>query len=564
MSRYKSVRKAEEFEDLSIVLQEVRNYQTLLSAPEIEYAARDYVQRSDKSGLPDGSVYDEKLSAPLGENLDKFCARLSRQANEAWKAWVNCDGNPIKTKSGEDIIPLHQPIEEFLLNEEDKVKYLRLTRLLFVEDANKKKREVERVARKCSESVNFKNEVTRQVTIPETSREYIKVTSIKDQFGNITFREEKYDRLVDKSGILKDKLTIIPGISVADIKQVTGGPSYQERLNFIVLSDYQTSKWRKDASHGKDAHLIPNTSPKDDPDYCSPLSISSRNFNIYPPAPRPYNIVFRVYSDKNNYTRSYPTTKGKDYTSLSTIQYMLKQQGKCFHKVTIDRCSFEVDLRVTYSDTCIPDPNSYKKVDPESKLGMWLLQKLDSDPYSFKEYSWDTVQDGETVRVSAVGYQINHPSLGVPRIYWVYLDANKAQLGSTLRWIPNPKNIVTKTLKGREITGRLAVKSKLVHPHIVYRPMYYISQEEHFTKVSKPFIATLRVSDNYYSRNKEGKVINLDSVKEVFFELLQNNGYTFITQNKESDFSTVLLFHFIHNSLDTKQKRKDFFRSFHS
>jgi len=551
MSRYKSVRKAEEFEDYSIVLQEARNFEMLLSPPEVEYAARDYVQRGEKSGLPDGSTYNEKLNAPLGENLDKFCARLSREANDAWKLWVDTNGSPIITKTGQTINPLSDSIDNLLLTEEDKIKYTRIRRLLFVEEANLRSKEQERVNRKISECTNFSNDTSRKITISDSSRYFIKREETKDQFGAITVREHKVDRLQGK-----DNITIIPGVGMADVKRVNGGPSYAERLDQIVLTDYQTSKWRRDASADKNDNFIPNVTPSDDPDFLPPLSVSSRNFNIYPPASRPYDIVFKIYSDDTKFRRWYPSGKGKDYTSFSSIQYMLKEQGKPFTKVEVDEvkvherlypnCKFEIDLRVTYGDDCTPDPNNYKKVDPDSTLGMWLLQKLDADPYSFKEFVWDNVtvlEDGtpQKEKIVCVGYIINHPAQGPKRVYWVYLDKNKGTIGKPA-----------------------FLRKKITHPHVIYREMYYIAEVPEFKKLVNPFLATLRVSDGYYYRDKTGKLVSFDEVKSSFFELLLKKGYVFIGCKPESPYTIVLLFHFIHSSVATKQKRKDLFLKFNT
>jgi hypothetical protein len=551
MSRYKSVRKAEEHEDYSIVLQEARNYEMLLSPPEVEYAARDYVQRGEKSGLPDGSTYDEKLNAPLGENLDKFCARLSREANEAWKLWTDTTGMPVITKTDQCINPISKPIDDLLLTEEDKIKYLRIKRLLFVEEATLKAKEQERVTRKISECTNFSNDSDRIVTLPDSSRYFIKREISKNEFGEVNVKETKIDRLQGK-----DNITIIPGVSLPDVKRVNGGPSYAERLDLIVLSDYQTSKWRRDASADKNDNFIPNVTPSDDPDFLPPLSVSSRNFNIYPPASRPYDIVFKVYTDDTKFTRWYPSGKSKDYTSLSSIQYMLQQQAKYFTKVEVDEikvhdrfypnCKFEIDLRVTYGEECAPNPNDYKKVDPDSKLGMWLLQKLDAEPYSFTEFSWkdaSVASDGTLVedKVVAVGYVVNHPSQGPKRVYWVYLDKNKGTIGKPA-----------------------FLRKKITHPHIVYREMCYKSEFPEFKKLTNPFLATLRMSDGYYYRDKSGRIVGFDEVKSKFFELLLNKGYVYIDSKPESPYTTVILFYFIHESVATKQKRKDLFLKFNT
>jgi len=552
MSRYKSVRdnKKGDYEDLSIVSQEFRNFETLLSPPEVEAPVREYSQRSSNSGLPDGSVYNEKYNAPIGETIDKFCFRLSKAAKAAWSLWTKVGELETITKDGTVVSPIQVPLEDLVLTEEEKLRYTRLKRLLFVEEHTSKAQHQEKLTRLISETnQSFRNHDLREPENPDLARYYVKKEITKDEFGAVTVKEIKMDRCGSKNII-----TTIPGVSLSDVKAVTGNPSYDERLGHIVLSDYNTSVWRKDYSASKKEDYIPNITPADDPDFIPPSSISSRNFNIYPPASRHYNTVYRVYLDEKRYTKWYPKKGQKDYTSLSSIEYMLKEKGKSFHKVDVDEtsvggvfvpnCRFEIDLRVTYGDSLTPDPLQYKKVDPDSTLGMWILQKLDSEPHLFKEFSWEyEAEDGNnnaSTKKVAVGFIVDKPSSGPRRVYWVYLDEKKNTVGKPA-----------------------FIRKKIVHPQILYRDLSYC-KFDHIgpVRVSNKLFATIRMTDNYcFFDRRKNELIPFDVVKERYFKVLIDQGYEFIKQAVESHYNNVILFHFIHVSAKTKSQRKKLFQS---
>jgi hypothetical protein len=559
VSRFKSVAKAEDHEDLSIVLQLVRNYESLYQSPDIEVPTREYVQRSERSGLPDGSSYDPSLSAPIGETIDKANLRLSREANEAWDLWTNTQGQPFIDKhTGKLVEPLKEDIQTLLIGE-DKHRFTRVKRLLSVEEGRKKQDQEVKVARKVSESTNFKWEHNPSSQIPDSIRFYETVEKKVGEFGATDYIVVKNDRCKGKPDIKQTE-----GVQAADIKAVNGAPNHAERTEQINLSHYQTSIWRKNSRDEKD-NYFPNTTPEDDPDYTNPLCISSRNFVIYPPASRPYNAVFVVTSG-NKTKKIYPSGK-KDYTSLSSMKYMLGQKGITFDSVSIEElkyksgakypnCKFEPDLRVTYGPDLIPNPNSYKKVDPDSKLGMKLLQMLNEQPYQFKEFSWTHESEDGPEKKVAVGFEIPNPNDKIgPRIYWVYLDSKKNTIGK-----PRFMNFFVTD------DGKMVFRGKRVHPQILYKPLKYPIEGMSFLPKEIPFIATVRVSHGYGYRRvnaatKQVETVGFEQFKAEYFDVLFKKGYLYIKEEKESLYSNVVLFHFVHKDLATKQQRRNAFLS---
>jgi hypothetical protein len=557
---------------MSIVLQVSRNFQLLTEPPQVEVPIREYIQRAERSGLPDGSLHNPHLVAPIGETIDKAAYRMSKAALEAWKAWTTpvdeSQSDPVFDPiTGKPIEPLKISIIEALVGE-DKNYYTRIKRLLIVEEGHALRKEQAKVSRKVSESTNFAYNPDRSPLTPE-QRYYEEIEKKIGEFGTVNYSIVKKDRCKGK-----DTIKYVVGVSAGDVKNVTGAPNYTERLEHINMSTYQTTIWRKPAKEEED-NYIPNTTSQDDPDYINPLCISSRNFVIYPPASRPYNAVYAILEenpkDPSNpkvIRKIYPTKGQKDYTSLSSMQYMLRQKNVPFFKVVISEvtysnrkypnCYFEPDLRVTYGEALTPDPNNYKKVDPDSVVGMKILQLLNEQPYLFTEYSWTyDGEDGPEKKV-AVGFTLPNPKdkFG-PRIYWVYLDTNKNTIGKprNMNFIPSDKG-----------KYKIALKQKRVHPSIIYKPFTIPAESLDYVPNKIPFIATVRVSDNYcYTRldtsTNQRVFVGYEETKNTFFNILFDKGYQYVKEEDESKYSNVKLFHFIHKDLNTKEKRKQAFLS---
>tara|TARA_R110002074_G_scaffold402324_1_gene606947 strand:- start:4240 stop:5889 length:1650 start_codon:yes stop_codon:yes gene_type:complete len=533
--------------DYSIVLEVARNYQMLLDPPEIEYPLREVVQRSESSGLPDGSEFIEGAAAPVGEPFDKAMARISREANAAWKEWVDSANEPKLSMTGEMEAPLGQSIEDAMLTEAEQLELLRVTRLMAVEDITFQRRETAAISRLLQECTGLITELTEEEL---TNRYYDNVEVTRDEFGATKRKVTRVDRCAGKADVEKVK-----GVQVSDIAQARFNPSQKDRMDNIIMSAFQTEKWRK-PSRAEESNYIPNISPLDDPDFITPSDMSSRNFSIYPPASRPYNITFKVWMADGSIRRLRPKTKnGKDYTALTSIKYMLDQKKVKYTHVEIDEvtqtktrsypsCKFEIDIRVTYGESLQPDPHVYKKVDPDTRLGKKLLQLLNEQPYLFNEHVWeyedvDEAGNKQTTKKVAVGFAVPSPKDSVgPRVYWVYLDENANSTG-----IP------------------AFLRTKRVLPQYHYQHMsYYKRSDPNYLKKDQPFLASVRVSKNYsYYDRRSKRHVNFDEVEDCFISYLAGKGYILYNTGPESEFNSVLLYKFIHKDTKTREQRKALF-----
>lgn len=541
------VKEQDKLEDFSIVFQVSSMFDDLLAPPNIEVPLSQPVMRAESSGLPDGSVTYADHVAPIGETLDKFCARLSREANQAWNEWTSTPPEGFTLGTSKHILD----IQDKLLGE-DKKYYEEIKRLKAIEDSIYQEEEDLKVKRLSSECTHFKSP---HIPSEIQNRYYIKKEIIKGDFGQIITKETKIDRVAPGA-----TLKIIEGISSSKVERFIYRISHQESLERYNLTKYETEIWRN-PSRIEDSKYIPNAfSPEDDLDYIPPSSLSKNNFNIFPPASRPYNCTFKVYYKLNpNYvqktknpdlTQKYlkykiyrPTIK-KDYTSISSLAYMLKQKGfKEDFEVVIDefiangkahlKCDFEVDLRVTYGDQLQPDPNNYKKVDPESVLGLKLLQLLNEQPYLWKEFTWDVTTDHEdgsttTDKIVAVGFLIENPrdSFG-KRIYWVYLNREANAIGK-----PS------------------FLRKKKIPPQFSYRPYKLAGGEKEI-----PFIASVRLSNGYFYYNKKRELVSFEMIISDIKNYMFSKDYLFVRQEQESPYISISVLHFIHKSMSTKQQR---------
>lgn len=541
------IKEQDKLEDFSIVFQVASMFDDLLAPPAIEAPLSQVVMRAESSGLPDGTVTYADNVAPIGETIDKFCARLSREANQAWTDWTSKPPEGFTLGASNHILDL----QEKLLGE-DKKYYEEIKRLKAIEDTIYQEEEDLKVKRLSSECTHFRfpHEDTEI-----KDRYYVKKEIIKGEFGQITVKETKLDRVAPGA-----KLKIIEGISSSKVERSIYRITAQESLERYNLTKHETEIWRKPARI-EDSKYIPNAfSPEDDLDFIPPSSLISTNFNIYPPASRPYNCTFKVWFIPNpNYVQHtknaclnekylsykiYKPTSKKDYTSASSLAYMIKEKGfKCDFEVVIDefmangraypKCKFEPDLRVTYGDKLQPDPNNYKKVDPESVLGLKLLQLLNEQPYLWKEFSWEVTTDHEdgtttTDKIVAVGFLIENPrdSFG-KRIYWVYLnkDANAIGKPSFLR-------------------------KKIIPPQFSYRPYKLKCSSKQI-----PFIASVRMSNGYFYYNKKREFVSFEQVVSDIKEYMYTKDYLFVRQEQESPYVNISVLHFIHKSMSTKQQR---------
>lgn len=484
-------------DDFSIVSQSYRNYEELFEAPPIEYPVTEAVTRSSYSDLPDGSDYDELLTAPIGEPLDKAIFRMSRAANAAWEDFFNhlLDSHPDATT-----------IEDLFLDSSDKLHYTRIRRLRLVDDSQFQKNHIKYVSRLLSE-----------VTWQSESKEVTQISLIERK---------------------------------------SGAPSLKERNALATLTNFNTNIWRKSASSYAEDNYLPNIGMSDDPDFIPPSGISSRNFAMYPPASRPYDITFRVTMQDGSIKLLYPDpNKEKDYTSLSSIRYMLNHKNVKFKDVAIHEierkhntpvmsdtryipcCSFEPDIRVTYGKDLFPDPVNYKKVDTDTKLGKSILQKLNEQPHLFQDFAVKV--DGVNKLVVYYTVKGTHDPIG-PRVYWTYVDENTYPVAS-------------RTSKG-QIRFMMA---KTIFPQITYTPLKYPNSDK-----VHPFTAVARVTQGaFYRHNETGQWVNFNEIEQNLIDYLSDKGYILINQSREVLNNQVLVYKFIHKNTSTRYQRKKIFLS---
>lgn len=553
-------------EGYSLAHSSLLNFNELISPPEVEIPVREYSQRSSFSNVPDGTSYDKSLTAPIGETLDKFFFRLSKLAAEAWKLWTN--GDPLNVSidsTGEVIEPLNAPIEIVMLTESERVELTRLRRLEKVETFTFNKEWTSRHTRAIQESIFCYKE---ESNLPIQNRYYEVIDEKIDEFGNKTTATRIVDRCQNNTNIKVDN-----HVTCSNIERTIFNPSIYERNQLANLSKHETEIWRKQIRKEYEDYL-PSIGIQDDPDFINPSSLTpKKNFSIYPPASRPYNIVFRVFYDvKNNtsnqiytseveptliFTKSkliYPQSK-KDYTSFSSMHYMIASKyKKPFHlkideiKPGVPNCDFEIDLRVSYNKEGIPDPVNYKKVDPETKLGSSILLMLNDQPYLFKEQVWHHIDEVSKKLEKKVALFINFPSSNadIKKAYWVYLDKKAYSVNSK-----KPPKVIRK---------------KMIYPQIKYLPatnfMLDLKYEmPNYKKISLPFCALVRVSDNCFYFNKElDSFVSFKDIEAWFINRLADEGYIFLSRNYEDPYSSVLNYKFVHKSMATKEQRREHYR----
>lgn len=549
MTRAARLREQGLEEDFSIIAERRRNYRELLGPPPIEIPARNSNQKAESSGLPDGS-YEEGAQAPLGESIDKAAYRLSKAAAEAWKEW--CEYEEDRGPCLDEEASLTVSIEEAMLSAEETLDLLRLERLLKAESIRYERKQKQYASRLITETVGLANGIDTEIQ----NRYFISRTETTDEFGSRIVTEEKIDRCDGKPVVTKSEGVVVPNMT-----QSTFSESPRERLEKADMTRYQTEVWR-DTNKSEEEDYLPNIGPEDDPDYIAPSDISSRNFVVYPPASRAYNCVFKVITTKGDeHTKEvskkvYPSRDGKDYTSITSIKYMLDQKGYKYEGVVIDTvtgksgsylaCKFETDLRVTYGENCVPDPKEYKNVDPDSNLGQKMLQLLNEQPHIFEEFSWMNEDEDGEYKVLAVGLPIRHSRDNIgPRVYWVYVKPHA--IG------------VPRHLKGSTAVGERGKKSATwVAPQINYKPLkVYRKDDPNYKKKERKFLATVRVSDDYYYFLKEeGRWVSFSEVQATFNKRLEEEGYQLCKIVSDTDNHTILNYQYVHTDSLTALQRK--------
>ncbi len=560
MSRLSVAKNSDKYEDISIVRQSFHMYREYFGEPPIEVPSRDYSQRSDKSGLPSGEYIQGSI--PLGESLAQFSYRLSKEANEAWKKWTEVHGEPFMYE-GDIRDPIDKPIEQLMLPENEYVQYVRVKRLVTVEQGRFRQKYAQRAYRLLSEANNrYYLDVPPDHIYNGPNRKFTTTVAVTQQLGNIERIEKEIDRCQGNP-----KIRRIEGVSVPDVDLVMSTPSYDERLFLANYTHYQTSVWRDQYRKDADSMYFSNSvEPDDDPDFINPSSFSSRNFIVYPPASRPYNCVFlaqvpeQTVVDKAGNKKHYkakihiirPKDKHvKDYTTVSGIEYLFNSNGIKYgwiriHNIKIKddtyvNCKFEPDIRVTFATDKegLPDFVKYKRVDSDSIAGKKVLQLLNEQPHLWKELYINSEEGKKLV----VYYSVYSKEKNVYLIFWTYVDTSKSVLGK-------PR----------------ALRKKIVLPHTIYHYMQTPGYHElpNFRRRKIAIAATVRVSPNcYYFRttkddkgNKNTVIVGFKEIEASIFEEMESKGYNFIKVQNENQYSSVLNYHFIHSEALTREQRK--------
>lgn len=340
--------------------------------------------------------YNQKNDeTPLpAENIQSGFRSLSMRAKLAWDKWTNPEGMPF-IEDNVEYYPLQGDVVKWLLDESEQKTYEQYQKDV-AEDED-----------------NWQAEVAQEIHA---------VTSVTPNFVHC------------QSGV---------------IKRDPYNRTYADYMDNVNKSDYETNRWRPPARK-EELHLIPNCGFKDDPDYIPPIS-NSGNFRLSPPASRMFDASFSVFlksGKKLSFVPSLPKGQ-KDYSDVNDIMYLLEQKGmeKEVEKITVDFARYEVDLRVTFAEG--PDPRNYKKVDPQSNVGIKLMGLLNDQPHLWTEYAWDYVDHEDKVsKKVAYGLTFGKDNKAT---YWIYLDDRYVKTGRSILSSRKPvPNISYKTIKDQE------------------------------------------------------------------------------------------------------------------
>lgn len=284
----------------------------------------------------------------------------------------------------------------------------------------------------------------------------------------------------------------------------------------------ETSVARKEYSGGLDNDkFYPSTGIKDDPDFIPPLSISSRNFNLIPPAMRSYNAVYRVeiydrspWKDKEKIRRDHSVkpskvyTHGrdigydKDYTDAGGISRDLTLAGHEHHIITQLYCQWEVDVRMTKGSR--PDPRSYVKVDNTSVVGQKFLSELNDNPYAMmQEESWDWEDETKVVYFRSYSLFPDH-------VFWIYMDSSAIGSSYDMKIDTDDEGNVRYDSNG-DVVERLVYKTYKRYPH------YHWQLEHNCDGMAVAVGCVLTYSDDIHA-----------SIPERSFSVLKKCGFIFV------------------------------------
>ena len=378
----------------TLLKQHLTNLQERISPPELFIPNKDYSQKD--------SIESEELCP----NLSLYMMIDSKRAREAWVPWLE---QKIQEHKGE------KNVHELLLEPED-------------------------------------------------------LDSYKEFEKEVKMVEEEIDRF--ERGVCQSIISSTPkilGSKIPDLKDVGSGRTIHDLLEFQQKSHLEIST-RPSIERDSDFSFL---DPKSDPDFVPPLSHSNKRRGgfVIGLASRPYNLEFGItYTDtegKKRFKRSRPKC-AKDYTTEDDIEFLLESKKIKDYTVKVltpeEKVRFEYDLRISprnekivgedgsITESLIPNPTNYKKIDCDTPVGQRLVLSLKENPYhEWTEVSWKT-----TILVDVEGRlkptEVTKAALvrkTKTSLYWIYIDDK--EIGGYKTWTkviyPQITTIYDKTVK---------------------------------------------------------------------------------------------------------------------
>lgn len=193
----------------------------------------------------------------------------------------------------------------------------------------------------------------------EDSKEYVEFKKLKEE--ELAEASEEYEWETEAQ--LRE---VWPGqhVAYAPYVEYSHSITFEEIVDSIKKSKFETSIARPEHSANKNDNYIPNVGMEDDPDFVPPSSIVSKNFSMGEPASRPYNATYlvKIYQDKDQLCKIKEYKQGPrkayDTTSVSSLAYELRQQGYEHVNITLLSSSWEYDVKISKSNIPVLDEYS--------------------------------------------------------------------------------------------------------------------------------------------------------------------------------------------------------------
>lgn len=490
-------------------------YKQRMDEPTVETATWEYSRQSV-----------DYIDLPETERIDQAISNLSIRARHAFQQWTSELGYQETRYSADgQIIFANLKLDDprKLLTEEEYCLYKE-----YEEEVNREKLEFQAecdlAARRAEEeSFGFKYRESSDLVHP------------KFKINNLG---KKYD-------LCQGKYTIkhIRGVSAGIDEKTTYSISHSEFVELIRRSNFETTIIRTAHQGNNYENCYPNVGIKDDPDFIPP-SETSTLFNSNTPSYRQYNITFQLkYKIGNRIVtkKLLPDTKnGKDYTSKSSMIYLLQQKGYKDFELTEISSSTEVDIRVTFGK--VPDPVNYRKVDPRSNYGLSFMRLLHGSANSsveLKEYSFETEQ--ETV----VEDRLGRPRKINEKVTKICLYCNVAVKYKRKNQIATFWTYLDQSKVG---TLRSVLRNKKTGPQI--EDIYIVSKDRRKVLIGHK----LRLSLSFVSRTSNQEYLSYAEILHIY-KSTKFKDFKLVKIESESFINDVHIHYFIHKDYLTPESR---------